>query len=87
MSTYQPSRDAIDTLAWLTVDAFEGDISHSIVANLRDLQPGYWTAIPPGGNRSIAEIVEHVGWCKWMYADYAFGEATLRGDRLTNWGA
>jgi hypothetical protein len=26
-------------------------------------------------------MVEHVGWCKWMYEDYAFGAATLRGDR------
>jgi hypothetical protein len=30
--------------------------------------------------RSIADVLEHVGWAKWMYEDYAFGPATLRGD-------
>jgi hypothetical protein len=28
-----------------------------------------------------ADILEHVGWCKWMYENYAFGSATLRGDQ------
>jgi hypothetical protein len=40
-----------------------------------------WTALPAGSNRSIAEILEHVGWAKWMYQDYAFGPASLRGDQ------
>lgn len=30
---------------------------------------------PPGGGRSIADILEHVAWSKWMYEDYAFGIA------------
>lgn len=81
MTTSPPTRTAIDTLAWLIVDAFEGDPSHSLLANLRDLQPDDWTATPPGASRTIADIVEHVGWCKWMYEDYAFGPATMRGDR------
>jgi hypothetical protein len=74
-------RTAVDILAWLIHDAFEGDPSHSLLANLRDLRPEDWTAVPPGASRSIAEIVEHVGWCKWMYEDYAFGPGTLHGDR------
>lgn len=75
------ARIALDTLAWLIHDAFEGDPSHSLVANIRDLSDGDWTALPPGGGRSIADILEHVGWCKWMYEDYAFGSGTLRGDQ------
>lgn len=74
-------RAAIETLAWLIEDAFEGDPSHSILANLRDLSEEDWTALPPGGGRSIADILEHVGWSKWMYEDYAFGSASLRGDQ------
>ena len=31
--------------------------------------------------RSIADILEHVGWSKWMYEDYAFGSAAMRGDQ------
>jgi hypothetical protein len=75
------SRTAVDTLAWLIEDAFEGDPSHSLMANLRDLSDPDWTALPPGGGRSIADIIEHVAWSKWMYEDYAFGAATLRGDQ------
>ena len=72
---------AIDTLVWLIGDAFEGDPSHSLLANLRDLGDEDWTAVPPGGGRSIADILEHVGWSKWMYEDYAFGTASMRGDQ------
>lgn len=72
---------AIDTLAWLIEDAFEGDPSHSLLANLHDLRDEDWTALPPDSGRSIADIVEHVAWSKWMYEDYAFGSATMRGDQ------
>jgi len=75
------SRTAIDTLVWLIEDAFQGDLSHSLLANLRDLKYNEWTSLPIGAGRSIADILEHVGWCKWMYENYAFGSATLRGDQ------
>lgn len=73
-------RTAIETLAWLLDDAFEGDPAHSLLSNLRELRVDDWTVEPPGGGRSIADILEHVGWAKWMYQDYAFGSASLRGD-------
>src|SRR5688500_20383492 len=75
------SRTALDTLVWLIHDAFEGDPDQSLLANLRDLSEKDWTALPVGGGRSIADILEHVGWAKWMYEDYAFGSASLRGDQ------
>jgi hypothetical protein len=75
------SHIVIDTLAWLTEDAFEGDPSHSLIANLHDLREEDWTALPRGSGRSIADILEHVGWSKWMYEDYAFGTASMRGDQ------
>jgi uncharacterized damage-inducible protein DinB len=74
-------RVALDTLCWLIEDAFEGDLSQSLIKNLADIREDDWNAIPPGGGRSIADILEHVGWCNWMYEDYAFGTASLRGDR------
>jgi uncharacterized damage-inducible protein DinB len=74
-------RTAVETLAWLIEDAFEGDPRHSLLANLRALRDEDWQVVPDGGGRSIADMVEHVGWCKWMYEDYAFGTASLRGDR------
>jgi uncharacterized damage-inducible protein DinB len=75
------SRTAIDTLAWLIEEAFDGDPAHSLLANLQDLRGEDWTATPGGSGRSIADILEHVGWSKWMYEDYAFGSASLRGDQ------
>ena len=75
------SRIAIDTLAWLVEDAYQGDPSHSLLANLHDMQESEWTALPSGAGRSIADILEHVGWCKWMYEDYAFGPGTMHGDQ------
>jgi uncharacterized damage-inducible protein DinB len=74
------SHTAIDTLAWLIEDAFDRDPTQSLMANLRDLRLEDWTALPQGAQRSIADILEHVGWSKWMYTDYAFGPATMRGD-------
>lgn len=76
-----PSRLAIETLAWLIEDAFEGDPDQSLLANIRDLPEEDWTALPLSAGRSIADILEHVGWSKWMYEDYAFGSASMRGDQ------
>lgn len=72
---------AIDTLVWLIEKAFQGDPAHCLLSNLKDLREEDWTATPPGSNRSIADILEHVGWSKWMYENYAFGTASLRGDQ------
>jgi uncharacterized damage-inducible protein DinB len=80
-SKVEGSHIAIDTFAWLIEEAFKGDPTQSLLANLRDLQEDDWTALPPGAGRSIADIIEHVGWSKWMYEDYAFGSASLRGDQ------
>lgn len=74
-------RTAIETLAWLIEDAFEGDPDHSLTANLRNLKDEDWTALPPGAERSIAEVLEHVAWSKWMCENYAFDSATMRGDQ------
>ena len=74
-------KTALDILTWLTHDAFEGDPDQSLLANLRDVPDEEWTALPSGASRSIADILEHVGWAKWMYEDYAFGSASMRGDQ------
>ena len=75
------SRIAIETLAQLAEDAFDGDPDHSLLANLRDLRQEDWTALLLGAGRAIADVLEHVGWSKWMYEDYAFGSASMIGDQ------
>ena len=75
------SQIAIDTLARLIEEAFDGDPSHSLLANLHDLREEDWAASPDEGGRAVVDILEHVGWSKWMYEDYAFGSAAMRGDQ------
>jgi uncharacterized damage-inducible protein DinB len=79
-TTPNSRRAVLDTLCLLIEEAFEG-VDHSLLDNLKNVKEGDWTALPPDGGRSIADILEHVGWCKWMYEDYAFGSASLRGDQ------
>lgn len=68
--------------------AFEGvgssktDGAHSLMVNQRDIHDDDWCWLPTGGKRSIADIVEHVAWAKYMYADCGFGEGTLDGRTL-----
>jgi hypothetical protein len=75
------ARTGIDMLVWLLEEAFEGDPEQSLMANLSSLTDRDWLDLPPGGGRSIAHILEHVAWAKWMYEDYAFGPGSLRGDQ------
>jgi hypothetical protein len=75
------SHTAIDTFIWMIQEAFEGDPAQSLLANLEGLEEKDWAALPPGAGRSIGEILEHVGWAKWMYTDYAFGPGSMRGDQ------
>ncbi len=68
---------AVDQLLYLLDEAFEGEDWHSLLGNLRDVAPEGWRWVPPGGQRSIRDLVQHVGSCKFMYDNHAFGDATL----------
>lgn len=77
------SRVAIEQLLHLLADGFEGvgeaetDGYHSLLRNLSQVSDDQWRWTPPGGRRSIAAIVGHVGWAKYMYDDHAFGDASM----------
>jgi hypothetical protein len=77
----QDSHVTLDTLCWLIEDAFEGVGFLSVFGNFVNIREEDWKTLPLGGGRTIVDILEHVGWCKWMYEDYAFGTASLRGDQ------
>jgi hypothetical protein len=70
----------IQVLCWLVEQTCDRDPHQSLLANLRKLRGQDWTALPPGGGRSTADILEDVAWAKWMYNNYAFGSADLKGD-------
>ena len=68
---------AVSQLLYLLDSAFEGSEWHSLLGNLRSLTPEDWLWLPVGGHRSIRSIVQHVGGCKFMYQNHAFGDAQL----------
>ena len=73
-----PTPPGITQLLYLLDEAFDATTNEqSLLGNLRSLRPEDWLWVPPGGSRSIRDIVRHVGGCKFMYHDYAFGSAAL----------
>jgi uncharacterized damage-inducible protein DinB len=78
------SRGGIEALLYLLDEAFRGrgiedtDESQALLPNIGTVPDEAWRAVPDGGVRSIAAIVVHVGACKIMYDDYAFGGGTLQ---------
>ncbi len=75
------NRTSIEQLLYLMDEAFEGNGDHSFLANLRSLQDDDWPWLPPGGGRSIFDLVVHVGECKYVYDNHAFGDGSMRWDR------
>jgi uncharacterized damage-inducible protein DinB len=75
------ARAAIEQLLYLLAEAFEGHGEHALLANLRDLSDGDLSWVPPGGGRSTFDILEHIGECKYVYENHAFGDGSMRWDR------
>jgi hypothetical protein len=81
------SRAGIDALLYLMNEAFGGlgieasNESQALMPNLASVDEATWRALPPGASRSVEAITLHVGACKVMYDDYAFGSARLRFDQ------
>ena len=77
-------RPGIENLLYLLDEAFGGvgieqsNESQALLPNIRTVPDDAWHAVPEGLSRSIASIAIHVGACKIMYDDYAFGPGTLR---------
>ena len=77
-------RAALDTVLYLMDEAFRGpgleesNEAQALLPNLATVTDAIWRMKPLGVVRSIESIVMHVGACKVMYDDYAFGDGTLR---------
>jgi hypothetical protein len=71
------ARAAVEALLYLLDDGFEGGRWHSLLGNLAGVAHEEWEWLPPGGARSLRAIVHHVGVCKLMYENHAFGDASL----------
>jgi hypothetical protein len=77
---------AVEELVYLLNEAFEGrgiessNESQSLVANLATVDASMWRKVPRGGVRTIEAMALHVGSCKLMYDDFAFGSGKLGWD-------
>lgn len=49
---------------------------HSLIRNLSTVRREDWDALPPGGGRTIHELVRHIGSGFPFYANHAFGDGT-----------
>ena len=73
----------VDLLIYLMNDAFAGtgieesNEAQSLLANLATVDEAMWATVPAGASRSIESIARHVGSCKLMYDEYAFGSGKL----------
>ena len=71
---------AIEQYLYLLDAAFAGPDWHSLLSNLNTVAPDDWTWVPPGGARSIRDIVRHLGRVKLMAHYQAFGDGALTWD-------
>jgi hypothetical protein len=77
-------RAALDTVLYLMDEAFRGpgleesNEAQALLPNLATVTDAIWRMKPLGVVRSIESITMHVGACKVMYDDYAFGDGTYR---------
>jgi uncharacterized damage-inducible protein DinB len=84
---------AVAELVYLLDEAFAGagieesNEAQSLLANLATVGEEQWRAVPNGGVRTVESIALHVGACKVMYDEYAFGPGERRWDDpdLTPW--
>ena len=75
------SHVGIEQLLYMLNEAFQGNGEHSLLANTKSLDAGDWDWRPEHGERSAFDIVQHVGECKYVYDNHAFGDASMRWDR------
>jgi uncharacterized damage-inducible protein DinB len=69
------TRVAIDQMLVLLDLSFDGENAHSLLGNVRDVRPGDWDWAPPGGDRTIRQILEHAAIAKHLYTEHLFGAA------------
>jgi len=82
-------RAQVDTLLLLldhTLEESAADYGwdhwHSLVRNLSTVRPEDWDQLPPGGGRTIRQLVRHMGRTYPMYANHAFGDGTRDWDEV-----
>jgi hypothetical protein len=71
------SRAKLDHLVWQLDQCFELKPEHSLMANLSSVTPGLLDTLPPGGGRTMRDIIVHCASVKRMHTNHAFGDRSL----------
>ncbi len=76
--TSTATHTSIEQFLYVLDEAFDTpDPEHSLLRNLRSVPDEAWTWVPAGGSRSIFDIVQHVGECKFVYDNQCFGDGSM----------
>lgn len=70
------ARHRINELLRILDRSFEGG-EQSLLNNLESVTAAEWEALPEGAERTIRDIVHHIGLFKFIYANHGFMGATL----------
>lgn len=74
-------RAAIEQYLYLMDQAFDAPRDgHPLLSNLASVTDDDWLWLPPGGKRCIFQLVQHIGECKYVYDNHAFGDGSMRWD-------
>ena len=68
---------AIAQLLFLLDESFDANPAHSLLANLSNVDGRTWSVVPPGGGRTIRDIIGHAGIAIRLYGNHLFGDASL----------
>ena len=79
------ARAGIEQYLYFLDAAFAGPDWHSLLTNVRALEPEDWLWLPPDGARPIAEMVAHVGACKTAGRGGVLSHR--RAHRLAGWSS
>jgi hypothetical protein len=75
------SRAGIEQMLYMMDQAFESETGESLMRNLGSVPDDLWLWSPPGGKRTIFDIVNHIGEARFVYDNHAFGDQSMRWDR------
>ena len=71
------SRAKLDHLVWQLDQCFELKPEHSLMANLSSVTADLLDSLPPGGGRTVRDIIVHCASVKRMHINHAFGDRDL----------
>lgn len=74
------STTAVSVLVRMADSAFDGQHWHATMRNLGSLREDDWDWVPTEGERTIRELVSHIGTCKLIFASQLFGDGSLDWD-------